>query len=177
MSVPVDILVSEHKLILKAVALIKKETNKIQANNAVNPDFIVTIVDFFRTYADRFHHGKEEGILFRELAQKKLSQTNNRIMDELIKEHVFARQTVTALENAKSLYVSGEVAALKDVLNLLGTLVELYPVHIEKENNHFFYPVMAYFSDIEKEGMLKDFLSFNTDFTDKRYKQIINSLS
>ena len=65
MSLPVDVLITEHKLILRAVELIKKEATKMHANKKVNPNFITAAVDFFRTYADRFHHGKEEGILFR----------------------------------------------------------------------------------------------------------------
>ena len=176
MSLPVDVLITEHKLILQAVEHIKKEADQIQATKAVNPNFITMAVDFFRTYADRFHHGKEEGILFKELSQKKLNDVDHRLMNELMTEHAFARRTVTALENAKDTFVSGKTETLKDVLDFLNTLVKLYPAHIEKEDKHFFYPVMKYFSEQEQKEMLDSFLSFNQDFTDKRYKQIINSL-
>ena len=176
MLLPVDVLITEHKLILRAVELVNKEADKIQANKSVNPNFITTVVDFFRTYADRFHHGKEEGILFRELSQKKLNQADLKVMNELLLEHTFARRTVTALEQAKETYVSGRTEALKDVLELLSSLVKLYPEHIEKEDNHYFYPCMKYFSEQEQQEMLDSFLGFNQDFTDKRYKQIINSL-
>ena len=71
---PVDILINEHKLILQAVEGIKKETQKKQSNNNFDPEIITTAVDFFRTYADRFHHGKEEGILFSELTRKRLGK-------------------------------------------------------------------------------------------------------
>ena len=53
----------------KKVRLNVKETEENDKNDnqnkKVNPNFITAAVDFFRTYADRFHHGKEEGILFR----------------------------------------------------------------------------------------------------------------
>lgn len=116
MSLPVDVLISEHKLIIRAVDLIKKETDQIQTNKEVNPNFIKTAVDFFRTYADRFHHGKEEGILFKELSHKQLKEADGKVMNELIMEHAFARRTVTALEIAKESYVSGSKEALKNVL-------------------------------------------------------------
>jgi hypothetical protein len=54
--------------------------------------------------------------------------------------------------------------------------VELYPSHIEKENKHFFYPSMNYFSAEEQQSMQSDFTFFNQDFTDKRYKEIVDSL-
>jgi len=52
----------------------------------------------------------------------------------------------------------------------------LYPAHIEKEDKHFFYPCMEYFSVLERQNMLTSFLEFNQNFTEKRYKQIIDSL-
>ena len=177
MSVPVEVLITEHKLILQAVSLMKNEAQRIQTSQTVNAAFVTTIVDFFRTYADRFHHGKEEGLLFRELSQKKMNDNDSKIMKELIMEHAFARRTVTALENAKNSYVSGEKDALKDVLANLGELVKLYPAHIEKEDKHFFYPSMAYFSESEKEALGTNFSAFNHDFTDKRYKHVIEALS
>lgn len=172
---PVDMLVEEHKLIIQAVGLIKKEIDKMEANKAVNPNFITAAVDFFRTYADRYHHGKEEGILFKALSQKHLKEPDHKMMNELELEHGFARRTVTALDGAKEDYVAGKVEKLKTVLELLRTLVKLYPAHIEKEDKHFFYPCMIYFSAQEQKDMLDGFLFFNQTFTDKRYKNAIDS--
>jgi len=63
----------EHRLIEKMVALAGSEARKIRESRRVDPLFIDTAVDFIRTYADRTHHGKEEEILFRDLARKKTS--------------------------------------------------------------------------------------------------------
>lgn len=97
-------------------------------------------------------------------------------MNELIGEHVFARKTVTILENAKQDYVNGKRDALNTIIDLLQVLAKLYPVHIEKEDKHFFYPAMAYFDKEEQQNMRRKFEEFNRTFTDKRYSQIINSL-
>ena len=176
MSLPVDVLISEHKLILLVVDRIKKESDRISITKVVNPNFITTVVDFFRSYADRFHHGKEEAILFRELSEKNHNEVDRKVMNELMMEHAFARRTVTALDNAKEKYVLGDKEVLSEVLNLLSSLIQLYPSHIEKEDKCFFYPCMEYFSIQEKKEMLTSFLSFNQNFTDKRYKQIIDLL-
>jgi hemerythrin-like domain-containing protein len=175
-SLPVDILVNEHKLILQAVDLLRKENEKIQTSKTVNANFITKATDFFRTFADRFHHGKEEGILFRDLSQKKVNKSDHLIMTELMQEHAFARRTVKALEDAKEKYIAGNTESLNEVLDLLATLIKLYPAHIEKEDKHFFYPCMEYFSGLERQNMLTSFLEFNQNFTEKRYKQVIDSL-
>jgi hemerythrin-like domain-containing protein len=173
MSLPVEILIIEHKLILQAVEAIKKKTDNSQTSQTVNPNDIGVIVDFFRTYADRFHHGKEEGLLFRALAQKKLNADDDKIMKDLMQEHAFARKTVTALEAAKESYTSGNKQAFQQVIEKLTTLTTFYPKHIEKEDEHFFYPSMQYFTPQEQKEMIAEFKIFNENFTDKRYTQII----
>jgi hemerythrin-like domain-containing protein len=173
---PVEILINEHRLIERFVRLIKKEIEKIIETQEVEPNFIVVAVDFFRTYADRYHHGKEEGILFKGLSQKKLSVTDDKMMLELIMEHAYARKTVNNLESFKETYLAGNVDTLKDILQLLKELVELYPAHIEKEDEHFFYPSMKYFTQLEQEDLLNKFVEFDRDFTDKKYQQVIKML-
>ena len=173
---PVEILIDEHRLIERFVKLLKKEMEKIIETQKVEPNFIVVAVDFFRTYADRYHHGKEEGILFKGLSQKKLSATDDKMMLELIMEHAYARRTVNNLEGLKETYLAGKVDALKDILQLLKALVELYPTHIEKEDEHFFFPSMKYFTQLEQEEMLNKFVEFNRDFTNKKYQQVIKML-
>ncbi len=57
---PVEILIGEHRLIEQMVGFVEQETKKIVAEGKVDPNSIVVAVDFFRTYADKYHHGKEE---------------------------------------------------------------------------------------------------------------------
>ncbi len=173
---PVEILITEHRLIEYAVDVLKEEQHKITASGKVDPNFIVTAVDFFRTYADRYHHGKEEGILFNALFKSKLSAVDAALMQELIMEHATARRTVTRLEALKTSYINGDAKALDQILESLNTLIALYPKHIEKEDKHFFYPVMQYFTEEEQQAMLQKFLEYDQNFTDNRYKQIIEAL-
>ncbi len=105
-----------------------------------------------------------------------MQETDKNIMAELIVEHAMARRTVNALENAKKEYVSGKTDVRNEVLDLLNALTILYPTHIEKEDKHFFYPSMEYFSGIEQNEMMLNFVAFNQEFTDKMYKQIIRAI-
>jgi hemerythrin-like domain-containing protein len=173
---PVERLISEHRLIEQMVSLVQKETEKIVAAGKVEPNFIAAAVDFFRTYADRYHHGKEEGILFKELSNKELSDTDHRLMLELINEHALARRTVNSLESLKEKYAAGITETQKDILELMSTLVRLYPNHIQKEDTQFFFPSMEYLTQQEQEDMLYEFIEFDQNFTNKRYERIIETL-
>ncbi len=109
---PVDVLVSEHVLIIRVINLIRKETEHIAKTQTVKSNAITQFIGFLRVYADKYHHGKEEGILFRELSQKKLNETDQKFMFELMMEHALARKTISGLEKAKDSYVEGKTEVL-----------------------------------------------------------------
>ena len=88
-------------------------------------------------------------------------------MFELMMEHALARKTVSGLEKAKDSYVEGKTEVLPDILQLLNTLIELYPKHIEKEDKQFFYQSMKYFTQEEQDDMLKRSMLFDQNFTNK----------
>lgn len=170
---PIGPLMIEHRLIERMVSLLKEELRTIGETNEAHLDLIDNAVDFFRTYADRCHHGKEEDILFRDLAKKKLSPEHKRIMDELIHEHVFGRETVGKLFSAKERYGTGERDALDSIVDLLKTLVDFYPAHIEKEDQHFFMPSMQYFSKDEQDAMLQESWEFDKKLIHEKYRQVV----
>lgn len=164
----------EHRLIEKMVENLGKELDRVREGR-VNPVFVDTAVDFFRTYADRTHHGKEEDILFRELNKKQLRPEHKAVMDELISEHIVARHTVRGLLEAKNRVVSGEKSASSEVERRLIELIALYPSHIEKEDKRFFYPIMDYFSNSEREAMLQEFIEFDRNMIHEKYGGLVES--
>jgi hemerythrin-like domain-containing protein len=143
---PIGPLMREHRLIERMIPLLDKELTQTNEEDEANVELLTVAVDFFKTYADRTHHGKEEDILFRELAKKRLSKEHQRVMNELVAEHVLARKTVSALVNAKNDYNGGNAESLKDIIIYVRDLVNFYPAHIEKEDKRFFYPALEYLS-------------------------------
>ena len=99
---PIGPLMREHRLIEKTLGLFEGETKNINELHRVDAVFIDTVVDFIRTYTDRTHHGKEEDILFRDMAKKKLSLEHAKIMNDLIEEHKYARGLVRKLVETMS---------------------------------------------------------------------------
>jgi hemerythrin-like domain-containing protein len=49
-------------------------TEKLEKGGDVSPDTLRRTVEFLRTYADKFHHGKEEAHLFTLLEKKGVRQ-------------------------------------------------------------------------------------------------------
>ncbi len=166
----------EHRLIMRMISLIDKEATRIENSNVVNQLFIDTAVDFIRFYADRTHHGKEEEILFRDLARKKLSKDDNRIMSELIQEHIVGRNTTAQLVKAADSYQKGDETALPQITKYLRQFVDFYPKHIEKEDEVFFPSSMSYFSETEQQSMLSEFREFDRKMIHERYKSVIETI-
>lgn len=169
-------LMVEHRLIERMVALMERELEKTQRTGAIDPYFIDAAVDFIRMYADRTHHGKEEDILFRDLKEKSLSEEDERVMSELIDEHVFGRESTKGLVEANDRYRRGDTAALEDVLRCLGLVAAFYPKHIEKEDKVFFPACRAYFSDDEEQAMLVEFWEFDRKMIHVKYQAVVEGL-
>jgi hemerythrin-like domain-containing protein len=172
---PIGPLMIEHRLIERMIRIIGDEIGTMAEKRKVDTVFVDACVDFFRTYADRTHHGKEEDILFRDLERKKLSAEHKKVMDELVEEHVYARGVVGKLNEAGSRYLAGDATALEDTLNCLETLVRFYPVHIEKEDKHFFFPCLEYFSRDEQDVMLGEFWEFDRKMIHEKYQKVVEA--
>ena len=64
-SLPMKMLVDEHVLIKRLVALIPAIVENLDAKSEDGRQIILDTIDFIRSYADKFHHAKEEEILFK----------------------------------------------------------------------------------------------------------------
>ena len=169
-------LMIEHRLIERMLSIIKDILANIESKNNVDPVFVDIAIDFIRVYADRTHHGKEEDILFRELKNKPLSTDDRQVMDELIEEHVFGRQTTKAVLDANTRYRNGDETALADIADKLLILIQFYPKHIEKEDKVFFPSSRTYFTDEEDQAMLAEFWEFDRKMIHEKYKSVVEGL-
>jgi len=173
---PIGPLMREHRLIERMISLLNTEIGQIHTSGKVNTGFLMVAIDFIRTYADRTHHGKEEDILFRDLARKSLSPEHARIMHELLEEHIAARKIVARLIDARENFVKGASKSHQDIVDCLQELVALYPSHIEKEDRQFFYPCLEYLSKQEQDSMLQEFWEFDKKLIHEKYQRAVEDL-
>ena len=172
---PIAPLMIEHRVIERMLALFGREHRKISRTGAVDRAFLGTSLDFFRTYVDLFHHGKEEDILFREVARKQLSPEDRSSMKELIAEHERSRLVLDTLgRSVESGNLSSETA--QAIAADMEKMLAWYPAHIEKEDQIFFPAAMRYLSSAEQAAMLEAAAEFDRNFTQQRYVKIIEDL-
>ena len=166
----------EHRLIEKMIRLLKEELSYLTAKGnqkQVDHSFIEAAVDFIGTYADQYHHGKEEGILFKELKKKNLSDEHERTLQKLIKDHGKVRSITLQLAENHGKYKNGDGTALNAMVECINWLVDFYPDHIKTEDRDFFMPVMEYFTDEENEAMLSQAKSFDRMLIHEKYENIV----
>ena len=166
-------LMIEHRLIERMLAVIQKRLDASDRRAVVDPKFIDTVVDFFRVYADRTHHGKEESIMFRGLGSKHMSADDKRVMDELISEHVFGRESVKSLIEANNHYRK-DPEKISEVIEILKVLIRFYPKHIRKEDDVFFPNSRTYLSNEEEQTMLQEFWEFDRKMIHEKYKNVVD---
>ncbi len=172
---PTAPLMIEHRLIDRMLALLAREHHRILETENVDYEFLDASIIFLKTYVDKFHHGKEEDILFKELAEKPLSPEDRKMLNELIEEHGRTRKAVERLENARRQQVDKKIA-ITEITKHMETLTKWYPVHIEKEDKHFFVSSMNYLSEQEQTAMLEKSREFDRSFTQHRFVEIITEL-
>jgi hemerythrin-like domain-containing protein len=173
---PIGPLMIEHRLIERMIGIMKDEIKTLKVSKNPNPVFIDTTVDFIRTYADATHHGKEENILFRELKKKKLSPEHQAQMEDLINDHIIGRKATAELVDARNRFFNGDIGAIKTIVEKMQFLTEFYPKHIEKEDKHFFTPVMKYFTPEEQQVQLEEGRIFDRKMIHKKYDKLVGEI-
>ena len=133
MKKPTTILSDEHKNILKVIGTVLKQCDGVEAGKELDKDFFAKAVDFIRNYADKFHHAKEEDILFAELNKDGVLEHCNPI-GQMLHEHDLGRGFVKGLSEAIE---KGD--KMETVKNARG-YCELLQEHIFKEDN-ILYPM------------------------------------
>lgn len=126
LSPPVRALVEEHRLIKRWLARIPELVEDIRAG-ALDADLLRAGVDFIRQYADRFHHAKEEDLLFGYV------EGSPEILEVMHRDHTQARAHVAAILEALDRGDGEEIAE-----HLLAYR-ELLSQHIDKEDD-ILYP-------------------------------------
>src|SRR3990167_7031884 len=130
------ILSGEHENILKVVDALESEIGKLNNKN-INALFFRKVIDFIRNYADKFHHAKEEDILFKEF--NKCAEQNPECVhcdptEQMLIEHDEGRKLVKGME--ESLHKKDKKELIKNSRGYSHLIQE----HIFKEDN-ILYPM------------------------------------
>ncbi len=134
-----EVMVEEHKLILRMIALVERNTDLLEKGSFRDWQFYLDAVDFIRNYADRFHHAKEEDVLFVALIENGMPEKSSPI-EAMHIEHDQGRAYVRAMEEAALKARDGELGQIPVIAENARGYIELLRGHIEKEDN-ILYPL------------------------------------
>lgn len=133
------VMVDEHKLILRMIDLLEKNVAQMEAGRFRNWDFYLDAVDFIRNYADRFHHAKEEDVLFKALVANGMPEQNSPVAAMLM-AHDQGRAFVRGMEEAALKAKEGEPGQIPAIAENARGYAALLRDHIDKED-HILYPL------------------------------------
>ncbi len=127
---PTRDLMDEHGGILLMLNIMNKVAERLRHGDEVKAADLDKIVEFLRNFADKCHHGKEEGILFPELLK---NPANKKLINELLGEHKTGRDFIRGMADSVELYEPESADALHIAVNAEGYARLLFD-HIKKEN-------------------------------------------
>ena len=162
----------EHENILKVIDALLQECELLQKGKKIDADFFESIIDFIKNYADKFHHAKEEEILFSELNKDNVL-AGCKPVQQMLYEHDLGRNFVGELENG----IKG--GDKKKIIENAGGYASLLKEHIFKEDNILYPMADDVLNNEVKKKIFNRFVQVEKKFIKekKRYTLFAKSLS
>lgn len=141
----------------EAISYVLQILDKMMASQSYNTDntesqlnYYAEMVYFFKIFADKCHHGKEENYLFKELEYKAVANESSPI-GALLLEHAQGREYIAQMDRCLS---DKDLDGFKNVAKQYGDLLRR---HIEKENDILFMTVDQVIGKEEQDLMFEKF--------------------
>ena len=128
-----QVMEAEHRTIETVAKALGDLALAIEKGQSADVALLKTAVEFFRVYADKLHHGKEEVLFFPMLVKRGVPPQGCPI-GGLTQEHVKGRALVGALEEGITFYSQKKPGAQDGLVQTLRKIVNLYQNHIWKED-------------------------------------------
>lgn len=151
MSRAIDDLMHEHEALLYALPILESFERQTAAGQAVDVVDLAAFIGFLKEFADKCHHGKEEGILFPALLAAGIPGESGPV-GELLEEHVQGRGWIAQMESSLWPPSRPERFALA-----ARAYRELLQAHIRKENEVMFPMAERTLEPAQLEGIFERF--------------------
>jgi hemerythrin-like domain-containing protein len=145
----------EHQGIKIVFRILEKICEKLTADKTLNTEHFEGILDFFKVFVDKCHHGKEEDLLFPAMEQVGIPRQGP--IGVMLSEHNMGRDYVKAISKAYSEYKSGSTSASAEIINNSKRYISLMLAHIDKEDNVLYPMGDSRFSTEKDEELYQGF--------------------
>lgn len=169
-----SVLTEEHRLILRMIDLVERNTRLLEEGRFADWDFYLDAVDFIRHYADRFHHAKEEDVLFRELVRNGMPAKSSPV-EAMLMAHDEGRAFVRGMEEAARRAQGGDASAAVAVAENARGYAALLRDHIDKEDNILYPLAERVLPEAVRERMLAAYAAAEakTPQLEQRYRELV----
>lgn len=145
----------EHEAILRMLDATEEVATRLHKGTPVAPETLSGLLEFFKLFADRCHHGKEEDLLFPLLQQKGLPGQGGPI-GVMLHEHTLGRSLIREMSEASDGYGTNPDAGLRWA-DAAVDYARLLRAHIDKENHILFVMAERILSDDEQQELSEAF--------------------
>jgi hemerythrin-like domain-containing protein len=135
---PTETLKHEHQIILVVLDAAEREA-QLMEEGQLRAHRVEQMIDFFRNFADRCHHAKEEELLFVKMNERGMPLQGGPLA-AMLYEHDQGRRRVSAVADALPPANNGDPASIATVRDNLLAYVQLLRAHIAKEDG-VLYPM------------------------------------
>jgi len=177
---PTEILSHEHRIIEQVLDCLDKMAEECRSAGALDERAARDAIAFFRNFADRCHHGKEETHLFPAMEARGFPRDGGPT-GVMLYEHEQGRACVRGMEEAVEAAAAGDPAAQARFVDHATRYVDLLREHIRKEDHCLFAMANQLFGDSDQQQLLDAFTRVEAEDmgagTHERYLAIANALA
>ncbi|SDK25344.1 hemerythrin domain-containing protein [Microbulbifer yueqingensis] len=171
---PTDVLRKEHQLIQKMVRAAQQEATDIQQSGKVDRARIGKFHDFFKNFADKCHHAKEERELFPVLREVGVDTV---VIHLVVKQHEEGRILLGGVEEWLAAADKGEEADPQALRRYLLEYATLMQRHIATENEYLWPRAAAQLSDAQKGALAEAFYRIEVEELGKGFHEKYHGLT
>jgi len=150
---PTDCLKDDHKAIKRLMKLLGVVCVNLEDNRVVEAADLQWLVDFIVLFADKYHHKKEEDILFEWMEQYGVPKQGGPV-GVMLQEHEKGRRYVQALNEAVKNYKIGDETSRQQYILNARNYINLLTPHIDKED-YILYEIAEAHIPEEKKAELQ----------------------
>ncbi len=133
---PIAILLEEHNLVRRVLETARRQAERIGATGDYDRKGLNDLTVFLKNFVSRFHHGREEQLLFPELRDRLPHRCD--LIDQLHQEHETGRLLLRRMAAALLSAEQGEALAPTRVEDDLTEYIESLLGHLRREEEQLF---------------------------------------
>jgi hemerythrin-like domain-containing protein len=165
-SPPMKKLVDEHVLIKRWIALIPEVVKNLDVESEEGRRLILDGIDMIRSYADKYHHAKEEDILFKYFDEE--ADIIKVMHEDHTRGRALVKEMLAALEKRDAKTIAANLMAYRELLteHIRKEDEILYPWMDNQLSTHQVGELFAQFDEVDRQ----------IDVSPGKYEALINQL-